>query len=196
MAARLSGQSQQAVPFPVLLVLAGRQRGSVFRRVLLTHVPFQARRLGEHPIAAGAGIEHLAIAGDVALQVLHERLLARERELAEGATHGLVPFQLGLGHAGLSGGCRHAVGAAKVCRQVLALGERLGAVRALVPGLVAVGAHVAVEAALVREAAGTAPARVRFLPGVGAPVHGQVAAKRGRVLAEIAAEAPRTARPW
>ncbi|KAH7984802.1 hypothetical protein HPB49_025727 [Dermacentor silvarum] len=52
-------------------------------------------------IQAGAGIERLAVAGDVALQVLHQHLLARERALAEWATHGLVvPLQLGL-----SGGC-------------------------------------------------------------------------------------------
>lgn len=187
---RCSSQSQQAVPLAfVFLVLAGRQRQGI-RRVLLAYVPFEARGLGEHPLATDARIEHLTIGGDVALQVLHERLLSGKRELTQRAAHGLVPLELGLGHAGLGHVGRDAVGAAQVRRQVLSLGESLGTVGALVPRLVAVGAHVAVEAALVREAAGTAPARVRLLAGVGAAVHGQVAAEHGRVRAQVAVEAP------
>uniref|UniRef100_L7LXN5 Uncharacterized protein n=1 Tax=Rhipicephalus pulchellus TaxID=72859 RepID=L7LXN5_RHIPC len=179
-----SGQSQQTVPFVFLADWQG------VRWVLFIHVPFEARGLGKHLLAAGARVEHLAVAGNMTLEVLHECLLALKRELAQRTAHGQVP----LGHAGLGDGGRDAVAAAQVCCQVLALGKGLGTVRALVPGLVAVGAHVAVEAALVGEAAGAAPARVWLLAGVSAPVHSQVAAEHGGVRAEVTVEAPCPAR--
>lgn len=68
---------------------------------------------------------------------------------------------------------------AQVRRQVGTLQEAFGTVWALVPGLVAVGAHVPVQATLMGEAARAAPARVGLLTRVCAPVHSQVAAEHG-----------------
>lgn len=75
--------------------------------MLLFHVRFKAQGLGEHLLAAGARVEHLAIAGNMALEVLHECLLIRTCELAKRAAHGLVP----LSYTGLD----DAVATAQVC---------------------------------------------------------------------------------